>query len=167
MSFKISARSRTTRSDTNCWSENRIKKISSGAFSRVKRFCALQLKTGGAIPLVLEHLKITRAPETDLHSNWFELFFSVPAAGLLAPTDLSSSAEHDVVTDAPLGCSSWFPFDVPAGPSSSSSACSWFLSLHLVHYAPAGSTWPPPNNEQLTQLWTSPLLIQLPFTKKN
>ncbi|KZV18500.1 hypothetical protein F511_10250 [Dorcoceras hygrometricum] len=102
-----------------------------------------------------------------LHSNWFELFFSVPAAGLLAPTDLSSSADHDVVTDGPLGCSSWFPFDVPAGPSSSSSACSWFLSFQLVHYAPAGSTWPPPDKEQLTQLWTSPLLIQLSFTKKN
>ncbi|KZV46093.1 hypothetical protein F511_24717 [Dorcoceras hygrometricum] len=105
-------------------------------------------------------------------SNWFELFFSVPAAGLLTPTDLSSSADHDVVIDdiiidGPLGCSSWFPFDVPAGPSSSSSACSWFLSLQLVHYAPAGSTWPPPDNEQLTQLWTSPLLIQLPFTKNN
>ncbi|KZV32508.1 hypothetical protein F511_03716 [Dorcoceras hygrometricum] len=41
-----------------CWvPENRIKKISSRAFSRVKRFCALLLKTGGAIPLVLEHLK--------------------------------------------------------------------------------------------------------------
>ncbi|KZV40413.1 hypothetical protein F511_42142 [Dorcoceras hygrometricum] len=45
---------------------SRIKKISSRAFSRVKRFSALLLKTGGAIPLVLEHLKITRAPETDL-----------------------------------------------------------------------------------------------------
>ncbi|KZV42707.1 hypothetical protein F511_26812 [Dorcoceras hygrometricum] len=60
-------------------------------------------------------------------------------AGLLAPADLSSSADHDVVTDdifidGPLRCSSWFPFDVPAGPSSSSSACSWFLSFQLVHY---------------------------------
>ncbi|KZV31875.1 hypothetical protein F511_42958 [Dorcoceras hygrometricum] len=91
----------------------------------------------------------------------------VPAAGLLAPTDLSSSADHDVVTDGPIGCSSWFPFDVPAGPSSYSSACSLFLSLQLVHYAPAGSTWPPPDNEQLNQLWTSPLIIQLSFTKKN
>ncbi|KZV56579.1 hypothetical protein F511_04988 [Dorcoceras hygrometricum] len=71
-------------------------------------------------------------------------------AGLLAPADLSSSADHDVVTDdiiidGPLRCSSWFPFDVPAGPSSSSSACSWFLSFQLVHYAPAGSTWSPPD----------------------
>ncbi|KZV50734.1 hypothetical protein F511_09261 [Dorcoceras hygrometricum] len=93
-------------------------------------------------------------------------------AGLLAPADLSSSADHDVVTDdiiidGPLRCSSWFPFDVPAGPSSSSSACSWILSFQLVHYAPAGSTWPPPDFEQLTQLWTSPLLIQLPFTMIN
>ncbi|KZV25041.1 hypothetical protein F511_44346 [Dorcoceras hygrometricum] len=93
-------------------------------------------------------------------------------AGLLTPADLSSYADHDVVTDdiiidGPLRCSSWFPFDVPAGPSSSSSTCSWFLSFQLVHYAPAGSTWPPPDYEQLTQLWTSPLLIQLSFTKIN
>ncbi|KZV47778.1 hypothetical protein F511_42036 [Dorcoceras hygrometricum] len=26
----------------------------------------------------------------------------------------------------------------------------------------AGQTWPPPDYEQLAQLWTSPLLIQLP-----
>ncbi|KZV55737.1 hypothetical protein F511_22419 [Dorcoceras hygrometricum] len=89
-----------------------------------------------------------------------------------ATADLSSSADYDDVTDyiiidGPLRCSSWFPFDVPAGPSSSSSACSWFLSFQLVHYAPAGSTWPPPDYEQLTQLWTSPFLIQLPFTMIN
>ncbi|KZV34396.1 putative beta-1,3-galactosyltransferase 20 [Dorcoceras hygrometricum] len=93
-------------------------------------------------------------------------------AGLLAPADLSSSAEHDVVTndiiiDGPLRCSSWFPFDVPAGSSSSSSACSWFISFQLIHFAPAGSTWPLPDYEQLTQLWTSPLLIQLPITMNN
>ncbi|KZV27083.1 hypothetical protein F511_14103 [Dorcoceras hygrometricum] len=92
------------------------------------------------------------------------LFASTPACGT---AELSSSAEHDVVTDyiiidGPLGCSSWFPFDVPAGSSSSSNACSWFLSFQLIHYVPAGSTWPPPDYEQLTQLWTSPLLIQLP-----
>ncbi|KZV41683.1 callose synthase 10-like [Dorcoceras hygrometricum] len=73
----------------------------------------------------------------------------------LAPADLSSSAEHDVVTndiiiDGPLRCSSWFSFDVPADPSSSSSACSWFLSFQLIHYAPAGSTWPLPDFEHLT-----------------
>ncbi|KZV16085.1 hypothetical protein F511_29010 [Dorcoceras hygrometricum] len=75
----------------------------------------------------------------------------VPAALQL----LSSSAEHDVVTndiiiDGPLRCSSWFPFDVPAGPSSSSSACSWFISFQLIHFAPGGSTWPPPDFEHLT-----------------
>ncbi|KZV50777.1 hypothetical protein F511_12021 [Dorcoceras hygrometricum] len=30
------------------------------------------------------------------------------------------------------------------------SACSWFLSFQLIHFAPAGSTWPPPDYEQLT-----------------
>ncbi|KZV42647.1 hypothetical protein F511_24298 [Dorcoceras hygrometricum] len=92
------------------------------------------------------------------------LFTSTTAC---ATADLSSSADYDDVTDyiiidGPLRCSSWFPFDVPAGPPSFFSACSWFLSFQLVHYAPAGSTWPPPDYEQLTQLWTSPLLIQLP-----
>ncbi|KZV35343.1 separase [Dorcoceras hygrometricum] len=86
--------------------------------------------------------------------------------------NISSSAEHDVVTDdiiidGPLRCSSWFPFDVPACPPSFFSACSWFLSFQLVHYAPAGSTWPPHDYEKLTQLWTSPLLIRLPFTMIN
>ncbi|KZV32476.1 hypothetical protein F511_36946 [Dorcoceras hygrometricum] len=76
-------------------------------------------------------------------------------SGPLAPADLSSSAEHDVVTDyiiidGPLRCSSWFSFDVPADPSSSSSACSWFLSFQLINYTPAGSTWPLPDFEQLT-----------------
>ncbi|KZV50286.1 hypothetical protein F511_38161 [Dorcoceras hygrometricum] len=66
---------------------------------------------------------------------------SVPACPL-APADLSTSAEYDVVTDyiiidGPLRCSSWFSFDVPAGPSSSSSACSWFISFQLIHSAPA------------------------------
>ncbi|KZV14067.1 hypothetical protein F511_44476 [Dorcoceras hygrometricum] len=95
------------------------------------------------------------------------LLASVPADPL-APADLSSSAEHDVIIDyiiidGPLRCFSWFSFDVPDDPSSSSSACSWFLSFQLIHYAPAGSTWPPPDYEQLIQLWTSPLLIQLPI----
>ncbi|KZV14721.1 transcription factor CYCLOIDEA [Dorcoceras hygrometricum] len=56
---------------------------------------------------------------------------------------------------------------VPAGPPSFFSACSWSSSFQLIHYAPAGSTWPPPDYEQLTQLWTSPLLIQLPYTMMN
>ncbi|KZV36721.1 hypothetical protein F511_39400 [Dorcoceras hygrometricum] len=65
--------------------------------------------------------------------------------GVLRSSDLSSSAEHDVVIndiiiDGPLRCSSWFSFDVPADPSSSSSASSWFLSYQLIHYAPSGST---------------------------
>ncbi|KZV46730.1 hypothetical protein F511_36516 [Dorcoceras hygrometricum] len=86
---------------------------------------------------------------------------------IYAPADLSTSAEHDVVTndiiiDGPLRCSSWFSFDVTADPSPSSSACSWFISFQLIHFAPTGSTWPPPDYEQLIQLWTSPLLIQLP-----
>ncbi|KZV34217.1 hypothetical protein F511_39315 [Dorcoceras hygrometricum] len=76
-------------------------------------------------------------------------------SSLSAPAELSSSAEHDVVTndiiiDGPFRCSSWFSFDVPADPSSSSSACSWFISFQLIHFAPAGSTWPPPDFEHLT-----------------
>ncbi|KZV56160.1 hypothetical protein F511_43893 [Dorcoceras hygrometricum] len=88
-------------------------------------------------------------------SSSLRLFLASVPAGPLAPADLSTSAEHDVVTDyiiidGPLRCSSWFSFDVPADPSSSSSACSWFLSFQLIHYAPAGSTWPPPDFEHLT-----------------
>ncbi|KZV49289.1 hypothetical protein F511_38667 [Dorcoceras hygrometricum] len=88
-------------------------------------------------------------------SSSLRLFLASVPAGPLAPADLSSSAEHDVVTDyiiidGPLRCSSCFSFDVPADPSSSSSACSWFISYQLIHYAPAGSTWPPPEFEHLT-----------------
>ncbi|KZV31862.1 putative beta-1,3-galactosyltransferase 20 [Dorcoceras hygrometricum] len=68
-------------------------------------------------------------------SSWFilRLFLASVPAGPFAPSDLSSSAEDDVITDyiiidGPLRCSSWFSFDVPADPYSSSSTCSWFLS---------------------------------------
>ncbi|KZV54738.1 hypothetical protein F511_36347 [Dorcoceras hygrometricum] len=93
--------------------------------------------------------------ELSRSSSSLRLFLASVPAGPFAPADLSSSAEHDVVTDyiiidGPLRCSSWFSFDVPADPSSSSSACSWFLSFQLVHYAPAGSTWPLPDFEHLT-----------------
>ncbi|KZV50008.1 hypothetical protein F511_21862 [Dorcoceras hygrometricum] len=85
-------------------------------------------------------------------SSNLRLFLASVPAGPLAPADLSSYAEYDVVTndiviDGPLRCSSWFSFDVPADPSSSSSACSWIISFQLIHYAPAGSTWPPPDFE--------------------
>ncbi|KZV35286.1 hypothetical protein F511_21302 [Dorcoceras hygrometricum] len=88
-------------------------------------------------------------------SSILRLFLAPVLAGPFAPADLSSSAEHDVVTDyiiidGPLRCSSWFSFDVPADPSSSSSTCSWFLSYQLIHYTPAGSTWPLPDFEHLT-----------------
>ncbi|KZV16219.1 hypothetical protein F511_38829 [Dorcoceras hygrometricum] len=78
-------------------------------------------------------------------SSILRLFLASVPAGPFAPADLSSSAEHDVVTDyiiidGPLRCSSWFSFDVPAGPSSSSSACNWLISFQLIYYAPAGST---------------------------
>ncbi|KZV31184.1 hypothetical protein F511_05657 [Dorcoceras hygrometricum] len=71
-------------------------------------------------------------------SSILRLFLASVPDGPFAPADLSSSAEHDVVTDyiiidGPLRCSSWFSFDVPADPSSSSSACSWFFIV------PAGS----------------------------
>ncbi|KZV30878.1 hypothetical protein F511_10812 [Dorcoceras hygrometricum] len=72
-----------------------------------------------------------------------------------------------IMMSSPMTSSSMVHLDVPAGSSSSSSACSWFLSFQLIHFAPAGSTWPPPDYEQLTQLWTSPLLIQLPYTMMN
>ncbi|KZV49690.1 hypothetical protein F511_23647 [Dorcoceras hygrometricum] len=56
-------------------------------------------------------------------SSNLRLFLAPVPAGSFAPADLSSSAEHDVVTndiiiDGPLRCSSWFSFDVPADPSS-------------------------------------------------
>ncbi|KZV50463.1 hypothetical protein F511_18982 [Dorcoceras hygrometricum] len=88
----------------------------------------------------------TLSAPADLYrsSSILRLFLASVPAGPFAPADISSSAEHDVVTDyiiidGPLRCSSWFSFDVPADPSSSSSACSWFLSYQLIHYAPAGS----------------------------
>ncbi|KZV43132.1 hypothetical protein F511_07947 [Dorcoceras hygrometricum] len=77
-------------------------------------------------------------------SSILRLLSAFVPAGPLAPADLTSSAEHDVVTndiiiDGPLRCPSWFPFDVPAGSSSSSSACSWFISFQLIHCAPAAA----------------------------
>ncbi|KZV29256.1 protein furry-like [Dorcoceras hygrometricum] len=53
-------------------------------------------------------------------SSSLRLFLASIPAGPFAPADLSSYAEHDVVTDyiiidGPLRCSSWFSFDVPAG----------------------------------------------------
>ncbi|KZV54113.1 hypothetical protein F511_28872 [Dorcoceras hygrometricum] len=117
----------------------------------------------------------------ELHrsSSSLRLFLASVPAGPLAPADLSSSAEHDVVTDYIIIDALqlvFSPTDLFLQQSSQFlfqlvhlffSACSWFLSFQLIHYAPAGSTWHPPDYEQLTQLWTSPLLIQLPFTLKN
>ncbi|KZV38546.1 putative beta-1,3-galactosyltransferase 20 [Dorcoceras hygrometricum] len=98
----------------------------------------------------------TLSAPADLYrsSSILRLFLASVPAGPFAPADLSPSAEHDVVNndiiiDGPLRCSSWFPFDVPAGSSSSSSACSWFISFQLIHFAPAGSTWPLPDFEHL------------------
>ncbi|KZV44022.1 hypothetical protein F511_30980 [Dorcoceras hygrometricum] len=56
--------------------------------------------------------------------------FIFTSTSACATADLSSSADYDDVTDyiiidGPLRCSSWFPFDVPAGPPSFFSACSW------------------------------------------
>ncbi|KZV26316.1 hypothetical protein F511_21270 [Dorcoceras hygrometricum] len=90
--------------------------------------------------------------------DWFYCSFLLIVMSLLMSSSLSAPAG--------IYCSSsnlrLFLASVPAGPPSFFSACSWFLSFQLVHYAPAGSTWPPPDYEQLTPLWTSPLLIQLP-----
>ncbi|KZV23878.1 retinoblastoma-related protein [Dorcoceras hygrometricum] len=84
-------------------------------------------------------LKAKRCPLQLLYrsSSNLRLFSASVPAGPFAPADLSSSAEHDVVTDyiiidGLLRCSSWFSFDVPAGPSSSlalaagSYRSSWF-----------------------------------------
>ncbi|KZV17492.1 hypothetical protein F511_10879 [Dorcoceras hygrometricum] len=117
------------------------------------------MSTGYAIALKLAtgSTEARDCAPVDLYrsSSILRLFLASVPAGPFAPADLSSSAEHDVVTDyiiidGPLRCSSWFSFDVPAGPSSSSSACSWFISFQLIHYTPAGSTWPPPDFEHLT-----------------
>ncbi|KZV22351.1 hypothetical protein F511_26069 [Dorcoceras hygrometricum] len=99
--------------------------------------------------------QLTKCATESVSLSNLRLFSASVPAGPFAPADLSSSTEHDVVTDyiiidGPLRCSSWFSFDVPADPSSSSSVCSWFISFQLIHYAPAGSTWPPPDFEHLT-----------------
>ncbi|KZV15722.1 hypothetical protein F511_20025 [Dorcoceras hygrometricum] len=81
-------------------------------------------------------------------SSILRLFLASVPAGPFAPAD--DVVIDYIIIDGPLRCSSWFSFDVPADPSSSSSACSWFLSYQLIHYAPAGSTWPLPDFEHLT-----------------
>ncbi|KZV29210.1 hypothetical protein F511_36727 [Dorcoceras hygrometricum] len=106
----------------------------------------------------------------DVASSLALLFTTADSFSFLLIDDVTADLVHIV----PAGSirSSWFntfllvilapwctsrfiiPFDVPAGPPS---------TLALA----AGSTWPPPDYEQLTQLWTSPLLIQLPFTMMN
>ncbi|KZV22925.1 filament-like plant protein 7 [Dorcoceras hygrometricum] len=109
---------------------------------------------------------------------------------LSAPAELSSSADCDDITadviiadsrscaslhllimiSSLMKSSSMVHLDVPAGsllmfqlvhlPLLALAAGS--LLFQLIHLAPAGSTWPPPDYEQLIQLWMSPLLIQLP-----
>ncbi|KZV34216.1 hypothetical protein F511_39314 [Dorcoceras hygrometricum] len=83
------------------------------------------------------------------------LLIDLPVRRRFSLALLFTTAGHDVVTndiiiDGPFRCFSWFSFDVPADPSSSSSACSWFISFQLIHFAPAGSTWPSPDFEHLT-----------------
>ncbi|KZV52091.1 hypothetical protein F511_40868 [Dorcoceras hygrometricum] len=76
---------------------------------------------------------------------------------------------------SPMTSSSMVHLDVPAGSllmfqlvhlsllalAAGSYHSNWFIMLQLVQ------SWPPPDYEQQTQLWTSPLLIQLPFTMNN
>ncbi|KZV45505.1 hypothetical protein F511_08008 [Dorcoceras hygrometricum] len=92
-------------------------------------------------PLLIEYnvVALDWIAPADLYRSSYSLrlFLASVPAGPFAPADLSSSAEHDVITeyiiiDGPLRCSNWFSFDVPADPSSSSSACSWFISFQLV-----------------------------------
>ncbi|KZV35801.1 hypothetical protein F511_38944 [Dorcoceras hygrometricum] len=59
-----------------------------------------------------------------------------------------------IMISSPMTSSSMVHLDVPAGSLLMFqlvhiffSACSWFLSFQLIHYAPAGSTWPPPDYE--------------------
>ncbi|KZV44614.1 hypothetical protein F511_33022 [Dorcoceras hygrometricum] len=87
-------------------------------------FCNRQLQTPTAGYTTTEYFFAS----ADLYrsNSILRLFLASIPAGPFAPADLTSSAEHDVVTneiiiDGPLRCSSWFPFDVPAGSSSSSS----------------------------------------------
>ncbi|KZV46203.1 hypothetical protein F511_26991 [Dorcoceras hygrometricum] len=115
----------------------------------------LMMASGWLMTSLLMSSMLSAPAELSRSSSNLRLFSASVPTGPFAPADLSSSAEHDVVTndiiiDGPLRCSSWFSFDVPADPSSSSSACSWFLSYQLIHYAPAGSTWPLPDFEHLT-----------------
>ncbi|KZV21973.1 hypothetical protein F511_17603 [Dorcoceras hygrometricum] len=103
-------------------------------------------------------LSLTSSSLDWLYSSFLLIVMSLlMSSSLRAPAGLyrSSSNLRLFLASVPAG-----PLiDVPASPPSFFSACSWFLSFQLVHYAPAGSTWPPPDYEQLTQLWTSPLLI--------
>ncbi|KZV50285.1 hypothetical protein F511_38160 [Dorcoceras hygrometricum] len=124
--------------------------------SRNRRFTFIAIAGKRCSRLVVQTLVLKPALQLIYRSSSnLRLFSASVPAGPLAPADLSTSAEYDVVTDyiiidCPLRCSSWFSFDVPAGPSSSSSACSWFISFQLIHSAPTGSTWPLPDFEHLT-----------------
>ncbi|KZV21997.1 hypothetical protein F511_40597 [Dorcoceras hygrometricum] len=67
--------------------------------------------------------------------DWFYCSFLLTTSSLSAPADLSSSADHDDVTDdiiiiGPLGCSSWFPSSLALAAGSYRS--SWFTMLQLV-----------------------------------
>ncbi|KZV33553.1 calcium-transporting ATPase 13, plasma membrane-type [Dorcoceras hygrometricum] len=97
--------------------------------------------------LVFLFIAATGCPDVDLE---------VLATALPAGSYRSSWFNTFLLVVLAPWCTSRFiiPFDVPDGPPST-------LALG------AGSTWPPPDYEQLTKLWTSPLLIQLPYTMMN
>ncbi|KZV35224.1 hypothetical protein F511_43298 [Dorcoceras hygrometricum] len=206
--------------ETDCWSENRIKRSAAAHLKDFRKFCALLHQTGGAIPLVLEHIKAHQKSTGDrsavslstgyfalllklqilrldilrldasacdwIHSNswfkealdwmccclrlvvqmvrsnacdWFCDWLSTQRASAesFVNSTLRQESSSSLYFSSRLlkSCSSWF--------TSLFSACSWLSSFQLIYCAPAGSTWPPPDYEQLIQLWTSPLLIQLPI----
>ncbi|KZV50622.1 hypothetical protein F511_33279 [Dorcoceras hygrometricum] len=101
-----------------------------------KRIVLLSLSPSTNCWLYCDWILLVR-PDLYRSSSILRLFLASVPAGPFAPADLSSSAEHDVVTndiiiDGPLRCSSWFPFDVPAGSS-------FLYRLQLVLIVPVDS----------------------------
>ncbi|KZV36735.1 sensory histidine protein kinase [Dorcoceras hygrometricum] len=157
--------------NTNCWLHCSSLLIDHPVRRRFS--LALLFKTADSFSSTADHSELSSSADCD----------DITADVIIADSDLCASSQLLIVMTssllliassriyAELSAGMFFfdtsPADfivpVPAGSSFLFSAYSWLSSFPLVHYAPAGSTWPPPDYEQRTQLWTSPLLIQLPF----